>query len=191
MIQRFWTVAAVEVATLHAAPAEVHAASCVRRQGVVDLLPGALADVADRQVAVRPVEREAPGVSQAVGPDLVAAGDSYERIVRRDRVRLSLWTELGIDPQHLPAEVFEVLGTPEGVAPASTVTGGQVEVSIRPELELAAIVVRLARGAGSRSRHGAWLGRRYPGWPRHVGTPRPSCRPAGRCSRRRTCGLVA
>ena len=54
----------------------------------VDLLDLVLADVADGQVAVGAVEREAPRVAQAVGVDLAAGARAPdERVRRRDRVR--------------------------------------------------------------------------------------------------------
>ena len=59
------------VRALHPVPAEVQAALAGARD--VDLLPRALADVADPQVARLAIERQAPRVAQAVVPDLVRA----------------------------------------------------------------------------------------------------------------------
>ena len=59
---------------------------------VVDLLPGVLADVADPEVAVGAVEREAPRVAQAVAP--------------RSRARQPAWPTNGLSvgmPYGLPA----------------------------------------------------------------------------------------
>ena len=55
-------------------PAEVGAAPDGGRRRQVDLLPGALADVADGQVPGGGVEGEAPRVAEPRGPDLVARG---------------------------------------------------------------------------------------------------------------------
>src|SRR5207249_3155917 len=70
----------------------------------IDLLPGVLADVADVEQAGARVEGEAPGVAQAIAPDLGAdAGLSDERVVAGDRA-------VRVDAQDLTGEVAEVLG---------------------------------------------------------------------------------
>src|SRR5439155_26342122 len=74
------------VAALGDVPAVVLAAAA-GGEADVHLLPLALADVGDHEVAGQAVEGEAPRVAQAVGPDLAArarAGD--EGVVGRDRV---------------------------------------------------------------------------------------------------------
>src|SRR6185295_10781136 len=64
-------------------PAVVDAARAPGRL-TVDLLPALFADVADVEVPVQPVEAEAPGVAQAVVPDLVARrGIAVDEGVRR------------------------------------------------------------------------------------------------------------
>ena len=60
---------------LEAVPAVVGAFAEARRGGEVDLLPGALADVADPEVAGEAVEGEAEGIAQAEAPDF-GGGDS-------------------------------------------------------------------------------------------------------------------
>src|SRR4051794_10596031 len=52
----------------------------------VDLLACVLTDVADHHVAVGLIEGEAPGVAQAVGPDLVATRPADEGVTGRNRV---------------------------------------------------------------------------------------------------------
>ena len=71
------------LAALEDAPAVVAAAL-----DAVDQLPQLPADVADPEVAGRPVEAHPPGVAQAVGPDLgPGAGELDERVVRAGRGR--------------------------------------------------------------------------------------------------------
>src|SRR6185436_17988944 len=88
---------------LQPVPPEVRPA--IRARGLeVDLLPRALPDIADPQVTGRRVEREAPRVPQAVGPDLWArTRPADERVVRGDRVRLARRGS-GRDPQQLAEE---------------------------------------------------------------------------------------
>jgi hypothetical protein len=47
-------------------PEEWEESTDSRRAAVVDLFPGVLADIADPEVAVRPVEREPPWVPKPV-----------------------------------------------------------------------------------------------------------------------------
>src|SRR5436190_6973162 len=69
-LHRVWRGAAVEAApALEDVPAVVGALPRAAA-GEVDLLLGVLTDVRDHQVAGQPVEREAPRVTQAEGPDL-------------------------------------------------------------------------------------------------------------------------
>ena len=73
----------------------------------VDLLDLVLADVADDEVAVGAVEREAPRVAQAVGVDLAArARAPDERVRRRDRVRPPA-RRLRVDAQDLAQQRAE------------------------------------------------------------------------------------
>src|SRR4029453_9209754 len=88
-------------------PAEVRAARSRDRQ-VVDLLIAVVADVADRDRLGGAVEREAPRVAQAVGPDLVPAGSPYERVVGGDRVRRAA-AGRGVDSQDLAEKEIRVL----------------------------------------------------------------------------------
>src|SRR5688500_13768125 len=74
-------------AALEAVPAVIVAGS-LSGGCEVDLLSRVLADVADRDVAGRPVEREAPRVPQSVRVDLgKRAGLPDERVVGRHLVR--------------------------------------------------------------------------------------------------------
>ena len=133
------------VPALPAAPAEIRAPSGKRSVREVDLLPEVLADVGDREVARGTIEGEPPRISQAVGPDLVAPRLVDEWIVGRNRVRLAGRTQLGVDAQHLSAQVFEILAGLERIASPATVACRGVEVAVRAELELASVVVPVSR----------------------------------------------
>src|SRR4029453_14925005 len=78
---------------LHDRPAVVAAAL-----NAVDHLPQLPADVADPQVAGDAVEAHAPGIAEAVGPDLgPRSGGLEEWIVGRDRVGLARLFAVHVD----------------------------------------------------------------------------------------------
>jgi hypothetical protein len=137
-------------AALQQVPPVVPAARRSRRLEV-DLFPCPLADVADVQVACRAVEAEPPGVAQPEGPDLVAGaarevcpagtgsaahegvggGNAVER-----RGRL-----VDVDAQDLAQQDAQVLPVLPGIPPAAAVTDRGVEEGVRPERDLATVVI--------------------------------------------------
>jgi hypothetical protein len=127
---------------LHPVPAEVRAG---RRAGPldVDLLPGALADVADPQVARRPIEAHPPRVAQAREPDLGprARGAGRERVVGRDAVRLARGAVLDVDPEDLAEQGRERLAVALRVTAAAAVAERDEEHALRVEQEGSAVVV--------------------------------------------------
>ncbi len=133
------------VLPLEALPAEVGAAAgaCARRNEV-DLLPGVLPNVGDGEVARRPIEREAPGIAQAVRPDLrPCTGLPDEGVRRRNRVGPAARAKPRIDAQELSEQDVQVLRVRRRIVGAAAVAGADVQVAVRPELELAAVVVVL------------------------------------------------
>ena len=118
------------------APARVVAAGVPVGLADVDLLPGALADVADDQFAAR-AERGAVRVAQ---PDRV---DRRLQVFREDGVRLRhavgrfAGRVAGVDPQDLAEEVADSLG----IRAVGVVAEGDVEETFGPEHDLAAVVV--------------------------------------------------
>jgi len=131
----------VEAQTSFHHPPAVIASAGIRRRLIVDLFPASLADVADVQVAARPVERKTPWITQPVGPDFpsdgrVRVGD--ERVIRRNRVghrRVNVQAE---DFAQQDGPVLRVVG---GVAGAPAVSNGKVEESVWAELDHAAVVI--------------------------------------------------
>ncbi len=135
----------VAVPAFHHVPAEVGGRrDGIRRPDHVHLLPGVLADVADPQVACRPIEREAPGVAEAVGADLgPGARIVGERVVRRDGVgRSGAVGGSRPDAEELAQERRPALAVAERVAARAAVAGGDVQVAVGPEVDVAAVVVR-------------------------------------------------
>src|SRR5262245_20548296 len=94
-------------------------------RGVIDLLPLALADVADPEIPRLAVEREAPGVAEAVA-------------VHPPATR-AMW----IDGEELAELLFEVLRPVLGIAARAAVSHADVESAVWPERELATVVVRV------------------------------------------------
>jgi hypothetical protein len=97
-----------------------------RARSEVDLFPAALADVTDVEIAVRTVEREAPGIAQAEPDDL-------PRRAAAERV----------DPQQLAQPLVHVLGAIARIAAGASVTHTNVEPPAGIELKLAAVVIRV------------------------------------------------
>ncbi len=122
----------------HAAPAIVLAA--LARTGLeIDLLAGSLADVTDEQIAARAVEAEAPRVAQAIGPDLVECGRVIdEGIVYWNRVGAA---RVHVDAQELAEQGIEALTVVVRVIGAAAVAGGDVEIAVRPEVQVTSVVV--------------------------------------------------
>src|SRR5438876_5156964 len=129
----------VGMVTLHQAPFVV-LASLRPRSLEVDLLPHVLPDVPCPQIARLPVERVAPGVPETVGPDLgTDAGAADEWVVRRDGVAARrAWG----DPEHLRQHGAQTLAVRLGVTLASAVPQSDVQVPVRTEGQVAAVVVR-------------------------------------------------
>jgi hypothetical protein len=120
---------------LAAVPAIVPAAGGPGRLEV-DLLVEILPDVPDVEIAGLPVEAEAPGVAQTVGPDLVRAGargGRGEGVGGGDAVG---GAAVDVDAQELAEQGVDVLPVLEGIAAAAAV-------------EVAAVVIGLA-GVGNR-----------------------------------------
>ena len=126
---------------LVAAPPEVQAAAPAGGRGrEVDLLAVALADVRDREVAGRAIEREAPRVAQPVRPDRVA-----ERVVGRDGVGARRGAAR-VDAQDLAEQRVRALRVRgRRVVAVAAVARADVEQPVRPERELAAVVVARLR----------------------------------------------
>src|SRR3954452_25267301 len=115
--------AVIGVEALVPRPAEVLAVE-LAAPGEVDLLVLVLSDVRDHRVACRAVEREAPRVAKANGPNL-------RRLTRR------------VDAEDLPEQPRGVLRVAERIATPATVACPGLETPVRAELELTAVVVRV------------------------------------------------
>src|SRR5215210_1589683 len=113
---------------LEVVPAEVGAVRGAEGQ-VVDLLEAVLPDVPDRDSRLAgmadQVEREAVGIAQT------------ERVVRHGAAGR-------VDAQQLAEPGVGVLRVVRDVPRAAAIAGARIEEAIRSELQLAAVVVRLA-----------------------------------------------
>ncbi len=111
--------------------------------GDIDLVEAALADVGDDEMAVAPIEGEAPGIAQPERPDEVGARRrAREGIAGRDgMVGRRLGMMVDVQPQHLPEQVVDVLSAALRVAPAAAVPQAEIEIAVRAERDVAAVVV--------------------------------------------------
>src|SRR5262249_41996310 len=108
----------------------------------VDLLIKVLADVRGPQPAGLAVESHAPGIPQAVGPDLgcgvLAAG---ARIVLGNAVLLAAIAPIDIDAQDLGEQGLQVLTIFLGVVGGAPVAHHDVQVAVRAETDRAAVMI--------------------------------------------------
>src|ERR1019366_10415809 len=106
----------------------------------VDLFILVLADVADPEVAAFTIETETPRIAKSVRPDLVPhEAQPKERVRRGNRVRQ---TVIDVDAQNLAQKLRQILGVVARIARKASVARADVEVAVRAELQLAAVVVR-------------------------------------------------
>src|SRR3990170_5501056 len=121
------------VRALHGPPAVV---STLLYQ--VDLLPLVLTHVGEKEPAARPVEGEAPGIAQTVGPDLATRScPADEGVVRRDAVgRIAV----DVDAQQLAEQGIEPLPVVLRIARGAAVPHPDVEHPVRAEEVQPAVV---------------------------------------------------
>lgn len=120
----------------------------------VDFFDLILADVGDDEVTGLSIEREAPGIAQAVGEDLGAsAGSTAEGVVLWDVI-----PPVGprIDPDQLSEQLAQILTIAVRIALPATVAEPGVEVAVGSELELTSLVIvaRVAYADDRRARRG-------------------------------------
>ncbi len=114
----------------------------------VHLLPAGLPGVSDEQSAGPGIERGIGGIAEPVGEDLRTAVAVGEGIVLRDAVRRAVPFPLDVEPQHLAEQHVRVLAVARRcvmsqplVVRAPAVPDRHVQVPVRPEEHLAAVVV--------------------------------------------------
>src|SRR5687768_1564167 len=116
----------------------------------VHLLERTLPDVGEPERAVGTVEAPAPGIAQAPRVDLRTfaartrtAGRARrigrERVVRGNRVARPRRADL--DAQHLPEQRRQALAVLLRVASAAAIAGAEIQIAIRTEGEVAAVVI--------------------------------------------------
>ncbi len=124
---------------LHVRPAEAGPAGPPRQH--VDLLPGALADVADVDVAAGAVDAEAPRIAQADGVDLRSpVGVAREAVVGRDDVGPAV---VHVQAQQLAEQRPVVQAVAVRVVAGAAVAGADDEHAVRVEGQHAALVRRV------------------------------------------------
>ena len=117
---------------------------------VVNLFPRALADVADDErpgpAARGRIERKPPRVAHSEAPDFRQRPGRAARNERiRGRHRVSHRVRIGdvhVDSQHLAEKLRRVLRARLRVVSGSAVAHPDIEVTVRTEREIAAVVIR-------------------------------------------------
>ena len=108
----------------------------------VYLFASALPDVGDVQLTRGAVKRKAPGVAQPVGINLVAARRrAGERVIKRRAVRLTAARVVYVNAQNLAEQFVDILRAIAGVVGRAAIAHADVEISIRPELDHAPVVI--------------------------------------------------
>src|SRR5690606_30923401 len=129
----------------------------------IDLLPPVLADVAGPELARVPVEAETPRIAEAPGEDLgtrelARAVEAFrvvrERVVRGNAVRNAARAAVDVDAQDCAEQRRRVLAVAVRIAGAAAVTQPDIEETVRPEHDVAAVVI----GARLRERQHHFLG---------------------------------
>src|SRR3954447_16465247 len=129
----------VAVRALHGVPAVVFAATAGRGLKV-DLFVSVLADVGDPQVRGRAIEGEAPRIAQTHRPDLSArAAYARERIIRRNANAPGI--ALDIDAEQLAEQCAAILAVALRVAGRAAVPHSDVQIAVRAEAHLPAVVI--------------------------------------------------
>src|SRR6266566_15685 len=127
----------IAVGSFHGVPAEIAALG-----DDVHFFETVLTDIGGEECAAHSVKRKAPRIAQTVSPDLWQAVRRRERIISGDRV-LFPGSEgaIHIDSKDLAKQRLQVLSIALRVSLVPTVAEADVEETIRPESELAAIVI--------------------------------------------------
>ena len=91
------------------------------------------------------IHREAPGVPQPEGPDLLERGDrtaAAERVARRDSITFPVRVgDIDVDAQYLPQQRGRILRAVRRVVAAAAITHPDVEEAVGAKQHLAAVVI--------------------------------------------------
>ena len=123
---------------LHHAPAVIAPAL-----DPVDHLPEFPPDIADPQVAGRPVDAHPPGIAQAERPDLGPnTGGLHERIIGRDAVALAGLGVIDVDPQDARKQVGTILPGQLAVRRRriGSITRGNVKISVITKIQASSVM---------------------------------------------------
>lgn len=142
-----WRIVFITVHSLEHVPPVVLASGAPCRLKI-DLLPCALSNIADQEIACHSIERKAPGVTHPICPDLVQRiRVPDERIVgwhcviasgiAREIVAVDVYAEDFAQPD------LEILGVFLRIASRTAVAQTGVEIAVRAKGNLATIVIRV------------------------------------------------
>src|SRR6266404_1808000 len=110
----------------------------------VNLFPHPLPDISnDQLMAAAAVKRKAIGVAHAHHIDLVGAGDTYKRVVSRDRVRNCAVRMIDVQANYLSQQRAYVLSIVRRVIGRAAITRACIQVSVRAKHNRSTVVIAL------------------------------------------------
>jgi len=131
-----------------ATPAKVRAGFL--RPNPVDFLPLVLANIADVHFPGLAIKTESPRITQTKMQDFITTiQGSGEGITGRNAIITHQATQLAVrrrrtvnvDPQELAFQAIQILGMSELVITATTITAGDVEITIGAKMKITTIVI--------------------------------------------------
>src|SRR5437660_1732052 len=110
----------------------------------IDFFPCILPHVGDVEIAGLAIEREPPGVAQAIRPHFRRGVPVFdERIGGGNPVRFAALRVIHVDPQQFSQQRGPVLAVIVWISRAAPVPGAYIKVAVRSESQLAAVVVTI------------------------------------------------
>lgn len=128
----------------------------------VNLFPGILTNIGDEKITCDPVKSAAPGIADAVCPDLLqCVRVAHEWVIRwHGVVAIRVAGEIiavNVHTQNLAQPGLEILSVLLRITAAAAVTQGNVQVAIGAKCELPAVVIRKRLRLTQNREHRVWI----------------------------------
>src|SRR5690606_26163868 len=109
----------------------------------VDLLPVGFSNVPDPDLSRLAIHGEAPRITEAIGPDLLAPPLRVPdvRVVRGNAVIEAARGVIHVEAEDLPEQLRSVLRVAHGIERDTAIAEGDIEVSVGSEGDVASVVV--------------------------------------------------
>lgn len=114
----------------------------------VDFFPRVLSYISSPQGTRCSIKTESPRITQAICVNFfpVSVAVSGKRIVRGNAVRLAIGRVVYVDAKNLAKQGAAILPVVLRITPGPSVSGGDIQVSVRSERQLTAVVVAVGLG---------------------------------------------